>query len=1176
LTSALWRAREAVPEINEALDGKTYFKWTEREAVDAAAKYIDAHPQRDAFSAAMAVDSSDLTYEAKAATKALAYQRLLNAQRAAKAKLDDPAVDLGVGRQAVEYAQKVFREQSDILADQMADDASQAGSQLRAHRLIADLFAPWHWLRLLKRPTVRGRRAAHNKSFMELLDEAVAAARNQASRNTESRMRKLFEAAGRRFLPTDLSAEERLEYEIQQRVAHLVSDPRPIREQIAAAAAQAAALGAVSRIRKLLAGSPQAETLLGRITRDVTTMAREQVNRSIDEVVGKEEAVPVDPTEKIRNAWRELGKLPLAEDVFNAALESIRAYAPDEALLLAQAGFDAARSSAIRKAVTHSLVLADEVRKSLGNRHLTVEALTSALREANPELDPSFRVPGMTDAAYEKLAAAVEAVYNEEVRKAAEKNLESMAKAHRARDLMEKNFDRSTIQKLLPYINMGGLRNDEAYEVLAEKFNLPKWTPEMAAEVEADAEALQLLPQGSIQRDEAAQNLMLKISRFHFEGARSKEDLARNYVNVATAIWTAGVLSGLRTQGVNATATLASVFLESFSQAAAYAWSARGASIEERKKFFGDITRSWTEVFGKTDYGTRRGVLEMEAAVTKGTSKFKSEKQEAFSPLEMFNFRPVRGLMDGGLKDLGANVAATYRFVGRVMLAADAGNSMLADTIKRNMARRALAMEMGMTEEQVQKIMESPSEDEIRVADEMAAAEAAAGHLKSELDIKRRKEQILEGFVNERLGPEFDEEMHKAGRDFAALASFNNDPVGLIGAVSMEIMRTLNFNTLGATKPLMPFAKTMANITNSIINYSPYGYLRAANASLGALTTKGTKYDRNIDRTTRDGNLEHKAMQVRATIGTAAWLILAAIIKAGMDDRREGREPYVELTGSGPKDPEKRKQWLAAGNKPYHLRIGKVQLRYTDWPGFAMTMAAFGTYSDRLVHSDSEGSPVLDVGMAAFGAATSVLDRNMMQGFNTLFKMLSPTAREDEIVGGARSLASSYLGGFTNPSLTREIGQLFTGKVNETRTGDGWLIGQTPLTWFRDKPVLNILGEPVTMPQEEVLLGRFGAVRREHPLLSPLTEAGIYLPVASKFRILDPKTKKPRGMTEGEFYDYSKAFGEAMKAQLMRPGTMESLLRLSPEEAKKETGNMGTRAREAARRAVGFAPAPRR
>ena len=205
---------------------------------------------------------------------------------------------------------------------------------------------------------------------------------------------------------------------------------------------------------------------------------------------------------------------------------------------------------------------------------------------------------------------------------------------------------------------------------------------------------------------------------------------------IASAVWTAGVLSGPPTQIINLTTTTASVFMESLADATGRFIEAkqRGVSTDQATEYFKDIARGWLFAFGKDANNTsRRAVLEAYRAMQKGTTKFKAEKMEDLAPLELFHFDPriavpghamMDAIVNGDFKEAGKqgmkaglglavsgldkavvqrnpkealkDYLAVLKMVGRGMLAADALNSTGAAYIREMMIKRTLLQQEGL------------------------------------------------------------------------------------------------------------------------------------------------------------------------------------------------------------------------------------------------------------------------------------------------------------------------------------------------------------------------------------------------------------------------------------------------------------------------------------------------
>jgi len=178
--------------------------------------------------------------------------------------------------------------------------------------------------------------------------------------------------------------------------------------------------------------------------------------------------------------------------------------------------------------------------------------------------------------------------------------------------------------------------------------------------------------------------------------------------------------------------------------------------------------------------------------------------------------------------------------------------------------------------------------------------------------------------------------------------------------------------------------------------------------------------------------------------------------------------------------------------------------------------------------------------------------------FNALATSTSSTVFENAVKG----LGASYVTGFTRPSFIRWAETMATGQRQETRTDVGWLLSMAPVvSVFRDRPALNLLGEPIETSKWDATAGRVVTTQETHPVLTPLTNANLWINPPEVYKTYDPsKPSMVRDITQAEFYDYSKAYGETLSG-ILTPKQAEYLAEMSKTapNAAQETLNGFTR-----------------
>ena len=1208
--------------IQRALRDRSYPSETDQSALTRAARFIDENHAGDAKAAFYAVDSQQgrrvsesedsLTAKEVVAVKGLAIQRALlgaDAARIELAKLREqvkatpsPVVkdELYEKIQDLAAAEQRLSDDANVMALDVQESASIAGSGLQSYRMLADLLKPQQWVAQYKKTITKKQVKKLSKDpLVQRAMNGLRAAREAASSAVSDRVKEALAGFARRtIMPADTT---NAEVEAIQALIRQTLSGRPVRDMVVQAASEAATIEGVETLRRFLTPEQQADpSILRTWEARLRTLAAEQINGILGSRLQGGQVDPEPPTpptaeeqelaeeEKAKEAFRVLSDVPVAEIVFNLAKAQLLTANTPYAAVLENATFDAARSLAIHKAVKSVIKVSEEIRKTADQRGEVLEILKDHLIAANPSLSESE---------LQELSGAIETYYNDTVQQASRAALERIA-ASADDPKASRVFDRKTIEDLMPLVNMGIFTNEDAYNVIAPKYGLPVWDAETSKALEAEATEMQRLPVGSLPRFEAAQKLGLSILKANIAAAKKTglKDWG-TYVDIVWGVWSASILSGPQTQLVNATASAANVFLMAVSQARGEYRALRAGGVDSKRAsaVFRNIARGWQIAFGKTGENvTLRAIEESARALQQAQTRFKVEKMESSSVLEAFDFDPsiagparksiealvegkwVEGATEGartawnfGLGGLSTfllgpaalpvikientlrgrkqaaleTYAANMKLVGRVMQAVDAMNSEVANATILAMKQHALLLaDPNLSDAEVARQMKAIEdggmEDIVAAATATANDEEARGFFKGDkLAKSRRITQLIEEST-------FGAENTEIGRDFAAVATFNNDAYGMVGAVLDGMFQYAANATGGLTKPLNPFPRTLSNIVNSLIEYSPYGYVRASGFSLSKRTLgENSKYVRQAPA---KGSADYYALRARATAGTVAVGVAALIAFLSYKERKEGRVPWIEITGPGPQEPNQRRQWLAAGNKPYTLRVGDKLFRYTDWPGFSMILGVVGTAHDQSAYADEMDTLVDRFVGSAFAIGTVTLSRNMLGGASAFFDALSQSTTDTQKQVAATRLAQSYVGGFTKPSFARWAETVVTGEYPDTRSFSGLMASMVPWAGpLRDQPALNVLGEPIKIPLLDATAGRIAAQQQPHPILMPLANANLWIRPPNAYPIADPSSKAgARRMTASERYDFQKFFGESMRARLT-PGVVSSLTRMA-------------------------------
>jgi hypothetical protein len=1217
VTQALDRVR-STPEfanVKAALAEKTYFPETAKETTEIAHQYLAEHGDnyKDAFE--QADSTPGVTPMQAIVIRGLVLKRVAKAENAARAAAVE-TTDASRRSDLLTLADN-YHDQVSYFASRVADAHSAWGQEGVAMRVIAALLpANQITVRLYKNPIMQEQAEAldNNPAAQEIV-KGIQRAKAGAATNTTSRLQAVFDRASEHFIKKDAPGATPEELAAAQEKARQCSSPLPVREQVKRAAMEEAVVQGMTLIENAMTeeqkNSPEGQSFLREWQSRLRKEASDQLDNYIAErLKGGKIDEPTTPEmtdeekaaakeERINDAWRSVGDLPLAEQVFNQARATIEAADTPYSGLVKGLKFDNAKSEGLRRAVKASISLPQEIRKFLGGREQSIKMLVARLIEANPSL---------TEEQANSLSDATEAVYNEQVELAAKAELDRMVKASKNPGVRKALDNEGRFARLLSLSNLGAFNREDSYNALAPAFGLPAWDMDTAKRLEEDATALQKLPEGSLGRGEAGQRLMQDIAKAHVAAGGIGKKAAYT-LQVVAGVWIAHTLSGPVTHAVNLTATQMSIFTEAVAEANGYRIAAikGGATKEQASEFAKDILRAYAYTFGKDAMGTSvRAFMEAERAMGAGVNRFHTAKMDSLGVLEGYKFDdkvadPTSQLMlalsnkdwktaavesgnmvggiaktmaervatvgQGGAKGALSDLLATQKMVGRALLAQDAINSTLARNMKMFMAQRYSALMEPKPEGVSQDVwdakmnakLDAIGKEALQEVKEQAVAQATSeevlggfgqkGTREFNLNKARRVEQIIEQKT-------YGSDLLVSADSFAARATYNNEFEGYVGLLTNTLFgpdARQAFGGLGSVlTPLNPFSRVGASIINQAITFSPYGFLRAEGKSASdTFLPENSKFRRTAPE---PGSPEYYAMRSKAFAGTAVMsgvaVLVALAVKAAWDDKDKKEPFWFALHGAGPSDPVLNKQWKAAGNIPYSLRVGSATLRYQDIPHVSIVLGMLGEIHDRMIWDRKENhddKTLADrLGNALLGSIGVTTSRTLLSGLSAVAAVLSSNGTDASRQAAFDQLKASYGTGLTNPSLFRFMQSAVTGKTYDAKTWEGWALQFVPMGQaIAGRPKLNILGEPITKGLYEQLFDRLlPQVPTKHPVLSPLTEAGLRVNTPQQYAVVDPSTQAARPITPEEFYRFSELYGKNMAARLS-PALVNNLTALA-------------------------------
>ncbi len=423
-------------------------------------------------------------------------------------------------------------------------------------------------------------------------------------------------------------------------------------------------------------------------------------------------------------------------------------------------------------------------------------------------------------------------------------------------------------QRLLELSNLGALDRESAWNAVAEKLKLPKWTPAIAKEVTRLAGEASKAPEGIVRQR--------RVIELHNYLARQ---VGVPLGDLALAFWYANILSGPTTHAVNLLGNLqnlaANIVLSARHPADLVAQLAGlGRGFKQGGLDAADILR--------TGIVTRTGGLKL-------------------APSKALELARLPGRADGLL--------TPWRLVGRALAASDAVFFRGGQELRAVLLARQLARSEGLSgpalERRVQEVLGRSQGQRFRAV-RQALREGVKG-----LEFKRRVDDI-----QQQMRPEG---LNESARDFAFRVTFNQKPYGALGAIAQGI------NWTGAqpwglpVRLVVPFTNIVANVANESLNYFPP--VGAARGLWGHW--KGELEGKPITDANALGDQWGKV-----ALGTVLLGSLFAAAEAGLDDD----DPWFAISGGGPRVKGRTDQLKAGGWIPYSIKLGNRYVSYGNSP----------------------------------------------------------------------------------------------------------------------------------------------------------------------------------------------------------------------------------------------------
>lgn len=662
------------------------------------------------------------------------------------------------------------------------------------------------------------------------------------------------------------------------------------------------------------------------------------------------------------------------------------------------------------------------------------------------------------------------------------------------------------VDKIVQLVNLGLFRNEDAYNALAPKFGLPKFDPAVAARAE-ELGARLATAENPRMKDDYKQELSILVGS---QKGITPYDMfmAGLYVNM---------LSGPSTLGVHNSSEIASVAGHMLVNAVQYRKtipqqlraafiSMTGPALTEAREVLSTGNR--LSRFGDKYFG-EDNPLEMESPIFKSNISSQLDFGTRGEPLgDRIQSLSERGatLMHRVYRRLGA------KYIGRILSAADAFYYKIAQDV-------SFAAKTGIVEneEMRRSAMDQARKQMLDQGDDPDTSKA----------LKLKQHIYANRIVNDQrlmVGGEMDENLRLAwveSHNEAMDITFKQDPKGLLGRFSKAIESWAQGekekdgkgrvpNPLG--KMLIPFTRIAANVTNQMLEWTPYGLVRWG---------VGHLYGEDFRLRDEDGKVVGRdpKVAIRAILGMTGMMGLAMTMSPKKEDEAD---PFFALYDEGPKNPQARKQLMDRGWRPKTFKVGGSYFTYSTTP-FAMAFAVMGRMFDNAREGKEDDNGLASSAVAMLQTVTHESFLSSLTDFMSAVDSPNPEAKMANMM--ARMASTPFI-----PNLAKQIDKWVDPSIQESQGFTENFLKNFPVVRHSLNPALNYFGHELKHQPGIDLPGteRFLTMEKtDDPVLNMGSEKGVIFPGFSKSTKLGDVP-----MTHEQYYHYVKTAGPQIESEI--------------------------------------------
>jgi hypothetical protein len=603
--------------------------------------------------------------------------------------------------------------------------------------------------------------------------------------------------------------------------------------------------------------------------------------------------------------------------------------------------------------------------------------------------------------------------------KAEERREKALARFKKPKE-KTKRLSESPLKKFFELVNIGALTDQDAYEVMAHRFELPTWDPKFAKQIEEMALIIEDMPEG-LERRRLTRNMMAEIAR---RKGFSLSDLGSGF-------FYSNMLSSVETFLINLNDTLLGNWVNGLASSVA------DKDFTRLNGLMAGYSKGWREAINVFNTGLRINMprLEEKTPLTVELINYGRKGGVALESTEGMN-----AIAKTLLESPPAKVLNLWKYVTRIMEATDALNYTASAEGQRYAEAAKMAKDEGLEGKAKQKRINqilNLGDDAYQAALKQAEQEGYTGN-----DAKFRAMEIQDS--------EIDAEIRDKSFDRALTDVYRNMPTGLAGFLAAQFnnltMRIANPWFRNAFRLFTaPFVITPTNLFNRWLDYSPYGFKRLFYGS-GNLLDKDTPY---YVAPPKAGSSEFYTQALKASSSVMVMGLAAGLVKAGL----------LTLRGMGPSDEEERKQWLDDGNRPHTFSfMGGPQISYQFTP-WALVLSWMSNYLNWDQYNAKDDATYTERGIVAMKFAVGVImDLPFFAGPAEFMDAIQKTKGDPVATLGKYTEGKM---GMVYPNLVRQIDRIFDPTLYDSQGLKGIIIDQMPFARRLGTQRVNLFGDPI-------------------------------------------------------------------------------------------------------------------